>query len=158
MRPRGSEIIFELKALDNLIRRQGDAHMRMVTSDEQLTRMHHWIIGYLYDHQDEEIYQKDIETEFKISRSTTSSMITLMEKKGLITRESVERDARLKRICLTEKAVEMHQKQVEHMRRMDAMIEGALTPEEKAQFMRSMGKIRTAVSEAARVEGSRTEE
>lgn len=27
-----------------------------------------WIIGYLYDHQDQDTYQRDIEAEFSIAR------------------------------------------------------------------------------------------
>ena len=55
------------------------------------------------DHADTEIYQKDIEQEFKVSRATASNMLQLMERKGLIVRESVSCDARLKKISLTRK-------------------------------------------------------
>ncbi len=146
MRPKDSEIIFELRTLDHLIHRHGDAHMRTLEGGMQLTRLHHWIIGFLYHHEGD-VYQKDIETALKISRSTTSSVITLMEKKGLLTREAVLSDARLKRIVLTEKAIQMHKNQMADMQRVDAIIEGALTPAEKKQFMSCMAKIRTAVME-----------
>jgi DNA-binding MarR family transcriptional regulator len=120
--------------------------MRALEGGMQLTRLHHWIIGFLYHHEGD-IYQKDIETEFKISRSTTSSVLTLMEKKGLLTRESVMSDARLKKVVLTDKAIKMHKQQMADMQRVDAIIEGALTPEEKKQFLACMEKIRTAVME-----------
>ena len=45
---------------------------------------------YLNDHADTETYQKDIEQEFKVSRATASNMLQLMERKGLIVRESVD--------------------------------------------------------------------
>lgn len=157
MRTKGSEIIFELKTLDNLIHRHGDAHMRALEGGMQLTRLHHWIIGFLY-HREGDVYQKDIETEFKISRSTTSSVISLMERKGLLTRESVLSDARLKKIVLTDKAVKMHKRQMADMQRVDAIIEGALTPAEKKLFMACMAKIRAAVTENLDVDSSRTEE
>ena len=157
MKPRGSEIIFELRTLDHLIHRHGDAHMRALEGGEQLTRLHHWIIGFLYHHEGD-VYQKDIETEFKISRSTTSSVITLMEKKGLVTRESVLSDARLKKIVLTDKAIKMHKHQMADMQRVDGIIEGALTAEEKKQFMFLMAKIRTAVMENLDADVSHTED
>lgn len=156
MKPRGSEIVFELRTLDNLLHRHGDAHARTLDGGMQLTRLHHWIIGFLY-HREADVYQKDIETEFKISRSTTSSVITLMQKKGLVKRKAVPSDARLKKIVLTDKAVEMHKHQMAHMQHMDALIEGALTPEEKRMFLSYMAKIRAAVMEdlnAARKEES----
>ncbi len=46
--------------------------------------MRRWTLGYLNDHADTEIYQKDIEQEFKVSRATASNMLQLMERKGLI--------------------------------------------------------------------------
>lgn len=67
---------------------------------DKLTLMHGWIIAYLYDHCDEDVYQKDIENAFSIARSTVTSILKLMEKKNYITRESVESDARLKKLVL----------------------------------------------------------
>lgn len=60
------------------------------------------ILVYLHKHQNEEVFQYDIEREFAIARSTASRVLSLMEKKGLIRRESVERDARLRKLVLTE--------------------------------------------------------
>lgn len=42
------------------------------------------IICYLWEHQNEEIYQKDLEKEFGINRSTASREVGLMEKKGIL--------------------------------------------------------------------------
>ena len=49
---------------------------------DKLTLMHGWIIAYLYDHCDEDVYQKDIENAFSIARSTVTSILKLMEKKN----------------------------------------------------------------------------
>ena len=64
------------------------------------------IIGFVKfnSSQGVDIYQKDIETEFKIRRSSVSSVLDTMEKNGFIRRQSVTDDARLKKIVLTEKA------------------------------------------------------
>ncbi len=59
-------------------------------------------IGYLYFFQDRDIFQKDLEAQFKLRRSTVSSMLNNLEKKGFIRREPVDYDARLKRLSLTE--------------------------------------------------------
>lgn len=58
--------------------------------------MQGWIIGYLYDHKEEEIFQRDIEAEFYIARSTVTCLVKQMEQKGYIARVAVERDCRLK--------------------------------------------------------------
>ena len=63
--------------------------------------MQGWIIGYLYQNRDKEVFQRDIQEQFSIRRSTVTGILQLMEKNGLITRSSVERDARLKKLELT---------------------------------------------------------
>ncbi|SPU25488.1 MarR family transcriptional regulator [Bifidobacterium bifidum] len=59
---------------------------------------------FLDRNRNREIYQHTIEQKFCITRSTASRVLALMEKKGLIARESVAHDARCKRIVLTDKA------------------------------------------------------
>ncbi len=76
---------------------------------ETITGTNGWIISYLADHADQDIYQKDLEKRFGITRSTASKAMTSMEQKGLIARESVPQDARLKKIVLTRKAVEINE-------------------------------------------------
>lgn len=58
-------------------------------------------MGYLYLHQDQSLFQKDLEAQFKLRRSTVSSMLQTLEKKGYIRRNPVDYDARLKQITLT---------------------------------------------------------
>lgn len=74
---------------------------------ENLTGTHGWVIVFLSEHENEDIYQKDLEKQFGISRSTTSKMLAQMEKKGLVGRERVACDDRLKKIVLTERSREL---------------------------------------------------
>ena len=96
----------ELRVLDNLIKRFIDNQMNS-TKINRITGSNGWIIGYLRDHSSRPVYQKDLEAEFNITRSTASKVVNLMEEKGLIRRESVPEDARLKKLTLTPKAVEL---------------------------------------------------
>ena len=50
-----------------------------------------------------DVFQKDIESEFNLRPSTATGILKLMEKNGVIRRESTPYDARLKRIVITEK-------------------------------------------------------
>ena len=77
---------------------------------DEIALMHGWILRYLYEHQDKEIYQKDIEKYFGICRSAVTNIIQTLEKKGYICRASVANDARLKKVMLTEKGRENHEK------------------------------------------------
>ena len=96
---------YKMRLIHNRIHKQMEA--KRIENEGNITGMQRWTLGYLNDHADTEIYQKDIEQEFKVSRATASNMLQLMERKGLIVRESVSRDARLKKISLTEKAKNM---------------------------------------------------
>ena len=46
----------------------------------------------------------ELESEFGITRSTASRVLRLMEQKGLVERQSVPHDARLKKLVLTERS------------------------------------------------------
>jgi len=64
------------------------------------------VIHFLILNQDKIIFQKDVEIEFDLRPSSASELLKRMEKKGLIERTSVESDARLKKIVLTDKSRE----------------------------------------------------
>ena len=131
----------EIKAIDHLMQRK----MIMTASKsglDKVTIMHGWIIGYLILNNDRDIYQKDIESEFAISRSTVTNILKLMEKKGYITRASVTSDARLKKIALTDKGIQtavMLKKAVdENAKNFDRLLEN----DEKETFLRLVKKLR----------------
>jgi DNA-binding MarR family transcriptional regulator len=66
------------------------------------------ILGFIFHRSDKkDIFQKDIEEELDIRRSSVTSVLQLMEKNGYIKRVSVSEDARLKKIVLTEKGLEI---------------------------------------------------
>ena len=104
----------EICFVANLIRSDvGKRIQNMGMDDERFTRMNGWIIEYLYDRRDSDVYQKDIEKEMMITRSTASKIIELMVQKGMIERTEVAYDARLKKLSLTAKAMERHAKIME---------------------------------------------
>ena len=91
----------QIRRVDNLIFRKINQFARE-NGVEQATPMHGWIIEYLYRHRNEPVFQRDIEREFSITRSTVTNILQLMERKGYIQRLSVPQDARLKQLVLTE--------------------------------------------------------
>lgn len=72
----------------------------------KLTGTNTWLIAYIAEQTDkgEDVFQKDIEETFGITRSCVSKVISLMEQKGFIERMEVAYDARLKKLVLTEEA------------------------------------------------------
>lgn len=71
---------------------------------DNVTGTHGYIVGYLQSCENEDVFQRDVEKRFSMRRSTASSILSLMEKNGLIVRKPVPYDARLKKIVLTDKA------------------------------------------------------
>jgi len=128
--------------LDNMLLRNLYAHLKAYGLDEA-TVMHSWILKYLEDNKDTEVFQKDLETVFSCNRSTVTNILQLMEKKGYIKRESVERDARLKRIILQDKGYETL-KSLEKMNRelAEDTLRG-ISKEELYTFYRVVDKLKT---------------
>ena len=101
----------------------------------------------LVEGQKHSIYQKDIEKEFSINRSTTSEMLKLMCKKGMIEREEVEYDARLKKIVLTESS-RNHNRQIEDkMKEMHQKLIKDLSEEEINMFIKISDKLINNIKE-----------
>ncbi len=119
----------EIRSLNNLIMRKIENASER-TQEDGITATNAWIIGFLAANADREIYQKDLEEEFSITRSTTSKVLILMEKKGLITRESVPHDARLKRLSLTEKSRKISAQMIENAKEFEGILTKGLTLEE----------------------------
>ena len=132
-------ILFPVKTVDNLAKKV--LERQAAASGQELTIMHAWIIGFLYNAK-ETVYQRDVEREFKINRATVSGMLTLMEQKGLIRRSSVSHDGRLKRIELTEHGRRQHEERMEHFLRLERTLEEALSPEELSAFFAMTDRLR----------------
>ena len=96
--------------------------------------MHGWIMGYLHYNQERAIYQKTIESDFNIRRSTVTTILQLMEKKGYIRRSSVEGDARLKQISLTEQGMETAIKAKATIDNMESSIVEGIAPDKLEIF------------------------
>lgn len=53
-----------------------------------------------------DVFQKDIEEEYSLRPPTATELLKKMEKNGLIYREAMASDARMKRIIVSEKALQ----------------------------------------------------
>ena len=91
-------------------------------------------LGFLCFHTEREVYQKDIEQEFHISRATATKMLQSMEKKGMIVRETVGHDARLKRIRITESGRACHNIIKNDFKSLEAIMTRGMTEQEADQL------------------------
>jgi DNA-binding MarR family transcriptional regulator len=117
-------------------------------TEHGLTRTQAMLIRYLeVESQKREVFQKDVEKEFCIRKSSVTSVIQLLERNGYIIRESVHEDARLKKILLTDKAREVNNIIREGLEKREAKFYQALTSEEVESFFRIMDKISSTIEE-----------
>jgi DNA-binding MarR family transcriptional regulator len=74
---------------------------------DKMTGSGGWIISYIAENYNRDVFQRDLEKEFDITRSTASKNVDLLVENGFIEREPVDYDARLKKLVLTEKAMDV---------------------------------------------------
>jgi DNA-binding MarR family transcriptional regulator len=87
------------------------------------------------------VYQKDIEREFHINRSTVTSVMQVMEKNGLIERKAVAGDSRLKQVCLTHTGETVCERTKEIFRATEQQLRTPLSEAELSEFLRIAQKI-----------------
>lgn len=138
-------ISYQMKIFDHMIRRYMDGLMRENNVDG-MSMVNAWIIDYLSCNADHDIFQKDIERQFKTSKSSIASTLKMMEEKGFILRQAVEDDARLKKVCLTEKGQAYTNKLEQCRIKTEEQIRKDLSAEEINLFLRIISKMQENIS------------
>ena len=112
------QIGYEVRTLNQVIGRLVNSYQSKVDEKAGINRMQGWIIGYLY------------------------RILQAMEKKGLITREPIPRDARLKRLVLTEKGMEFQMEIMENFDRIQKVLKSDIPQEKLECFLEVLDMIR----------------
>lgn len=106
------------------------------------------ILGFIYiNSSKKDIFQKTIEEEFDIRRSSVTSVLTLMEKNELIKRSSVSEDGRLKKIILTDKGIEVNKLVYKEIVKIEEIISDTLSKDELDVFISNLVKLNNSISE-----------
>lgn len=130
-----------LRAINNLLMRASIQQSKNAGIDN-CTFMHGWILGYLCLHNEDNVYQRDIEREFSLTRSAVTSIVKNMEQKGYIRRIEVEHDARLKKLVITPSGKETHNKIVQNFKEMDKTIINNISDEDYKVFIKVCHQIK----------------
>lgn len=132
----------EIKAITNRMVRSLEGAAWDIGEKTPSSAQKHTIV-YLYEHSaDGDLFQRDIEEFLSIQRPTATRMLNHMETNGLIKRESVEYDGRLKKITLTPKAINLYNNIFDEINRVEEYMTRGLTDKEKDDFLRIARKIR----------------
>ena len=135
----------EIRTLNNCVKRfvQSSKPPEL----QESTGVHGWAIRYFYENRDKDIFQRDFEERFAIRGSTASRMLKTMEQKGFIERLAVKNDARLKKIVLTDKAIENHERIIASIKKREERLKSGINEDEIEIFFNVMKKL-TANMEA----------
>lgn len=140
MKPYLQSVCMQIKGISNLIRQELNRADCGVSHPG--TMMQKMFLGYLDAHSGEDVYQKDLEAAFHMRRSTASGILQIMVRDGLIVREPVEGDARLKRLVLTPIALEQLAEMKQDIRMVEQKATAGLTPEEKETLFALLDRVR----------------
>ena len=141
-----SKLGLHIDKINRIISRKIDATV-IRSIDGKITLSQAYVIDFISDNSSRDIFQKDIEKEFDLNRSSVSLMLNNMEKNDLIKRVPVAEDARLKKIVLTEKSIELSKEISDAIDSGENQLAKGITPEEIEVFYKVLGKIRNNLEE-----------
>lgn len=136
------QIGYQIKELGRLLDKNVFQKSLLSTGSDTITAMHGWMLGYLYHKRNQEVFQKDIEADFHMAKSSVTSALQNLEKYGYIRRVSVERDARLKKIELTESGLQFHNDVESSIDDMEERLASGLTEKQKHEFFAMLAQIK----------------
>lgn len=132
------KIPFEIKMLDNMIDRKICNSVEKMSLTHAQTR----ILRFLFTNKDKTIYQKTIEKEVGVRRSTISGILDTMEKNNLIIRKASASDARKKEIALTFNSLNKHKEIERKIADFESVLLKGITDEEKEAFFKTIDKLK----------------
>lgn len=134
---------FQIKTLSRMIRKAID-DTPTFRQNENLTGIQGWVLRFLYDKEKsgEDVFQRDVERTFQIRRSTATELLNTMEQNGYVRRTSVEHDARLKKLSLTEKGKSLQEEVFSAIDGVEQSLIKGITEEEKDTLIRLLEKLK----------------
>lgn len=106
------------------------------------------LLGFIaHESMNRDLYQKDIEEELKIRRSSVTSMLQNLEKAKMIQRVSVDKDARLKKIVLTDLGKETTQNTYHKIISFEEELRSLFNEDEYNQFNDYLNKLERYLKE-----------
>ena len=121
-----------INILSHQLKKRMNANMQSLGLTGVQSRVMHYIFMKCADGL---VFQRDVENAFGLSRSTATGILQLMEKNGLILRESVASDARLKSLIPTEKAERLYAQIGEYLQQTEQCLTQGLSSKQLALFL-----------------------
>lgn len=131
------KILFKLKDLDKMIVRSllDQEKLELLPSPTQMQ-----IVEYIIN-SGEEVLQCDLEKAIKLRRATISGVLKTMEKKNIITRVISSKDARVKKIILSDKTKKMYFESKAKLEALEELITSNISDNEINIFLEVINKM-----------------
>ena len=123
----GIRLIRRFRDIGHKLKRLGDINLE----EKGITFSQLRVLAFLMRHE-EGALQRDLEEAFGIRRSSVTAILQNMERSGIIRRDSVDGDARKKRISVTEKGRRLDEELRAYMDGLENELARIYTQEEMA--------------------------
>lgn len=135
-----------IKRINNALERKRTLDLE----DMDLTSSQAFVLGYLIRHRQEQVTPGDICRHFDLSHPTVTGILQRLECKGFLTYGEDDTDRRKKRICVTEKALDVHQCAGARCQETERLVSGTLSEEELRTLV---GLLDRVIANLAQVDG-----
>ena len=141
------------KAVGPRIKRISNALDRKRTQDMEdmaLTSSQSFVLGYLTRHAEAPVTPGELGRHFDLSHPTVTGILQRLEAKGFIRYAEDSGDRRKKRICVTEKALEVHQQVLQRFQETETLITQGMTEREIGALLALLDRV---IENIGRVDG-----
>lgn len=110
------------------------------------------MMGYIFEHQDKGVIQRDLAEHFDRKGATITSMLQGLEKKGYIKRVIPKDNERQKKIYLLDKGTDLVEEFNTIFMEVEKSITHGLTREESETFMNLLIKVKGSMSASSQTD------
>ena len=125
-----------ISKLSNKLRRRIDGFSSRDNFSGTEGKVLHFILSQTGD-----VFQKDIEEEYCMRPSSATELLKKMEKNGLISRQPIPDDARMKKIIVSEKALQYKDMVISNITTLEDDLVNGISPDDLATFFNVMEKM-----------------
>ena len=133
----------------NLLSRMLKRRLNVTLQGLGITAIQSRVMFYIMDHcLAGPVFQRDVEQAFSLSRSTATGILQQLEEKGLLRRESVPSDARLKNLVPTPRAAELDAEVRACLRQSEAVLTRGLSDGQVQLFKETLATMAANLEQA----------
>ena len=133
----------------NLLSRMLKRRLNVTLQGLGITAIQSRVMFYIMDHCPAgPVFQRDVEQAFSLSRSTATGILQQLEEKGLLRRESVPSDARLRNRVPTPRAAELDAEVRACLRQSEAVLTRGLSDGQVQLFKETLATMAANLEQA----------